>query len=388
MRVCGVIAEFNPFHQGHRYHLEEAKEKSNADFMVCILGCAFSQRGDAMLLSTHDRAKMALENGYDLVLGMPVSFSCAQANRFARGGVETLHRLGVITHLAFGCETDILSHLQDAARLLLHPDAGFVRLLKSGLSQGMSFAKAQGQALQESIPHLPAHLLKSPNFILGLAYLQELERLQSAAQPVVIHRATDYHSPAPGPMASAGAIRWMILKKDIAAIAEACPQPSVDIILNAMGKKAVHLPDALDKVLLARLMVSDAQSLQASPEISEGLEQRILKAARQARSREELVAMVKTKRYPFSRINRALSHLLMGLNTFSPSPDYARLLGFRKSARPLLQQIGRSGFPLIDKPARCALPGIREDMAAEQLWQLGSGQPVLKAWQEKMVVII
>lgn len=387
MRVCGVIAEFDPFHGGHRYHLDLAREKTKADFMVCILGCAFSQRGDAMLLSTHQRAKMALLNGYDLVLGMPVTFSCAQANRFARGGVETLHRLGVVTHLAFGCETTEKSQLTSVAMLLNHPDAAYLGILKQGIAAGHSFAKAQSLAIQDSLPGISADLLAAPNFILGIAYIRELQRLGSPIVPLPILRTTGYHSQQSGPLASASRVRRMIKEGDTAAILEACPQESSDVLFALMAKKLLHDSDALDRVLLARLYALSPEASRLSPEISEGLEQRILHAARQADSREKLINLVKTRRYPRSRINRALTHLLLGLDAFPASPGYARLLGFKKSAGPLLQRIGLSGFPLVDKPRRSQQPGILQDLAAEELWHLGAGQRASLAWQQQVLVL-
>jgi predicted nucleotidyltransferase len=193
MRVCGIIAEYDPFHKGHLYQLDQAREKTRADYMVCVLGCAFSQRGEAMLFQTHDRATMALANGFDLVLGMPFSFSCAQANRFARGGVGILQGISAVTHLSFGCETDNLDWLTSGAQLLNRPSIPFIQSLKRGLSQGRSFAQAQGQALAEHLPELPKQLLSSPNFILGLSYLRELEHLKSHITALPVRRETDYH---------------------------------------------------------------------------------------------------------------------------------------------------------------------------------------------------
>ena len=246
MKVCGIIAEYDPFHRGHLHHLEQARARSGADYMVCVLGCAFSQRGEAMLFSTHDRARMALQNGFDLVLGMPVSFSCAQANRFAAGGVGILHRLGVVSHLSFGSESDDLGLLRQAARLLNHPDAAFARTLKAGLDTGLSFAAAQGQALQEALPEAGPALLASPNFILGVSYLRELERLGSRMTPLPVLRSAPYHSLAGGPLASASAVRAQWLQGEWEQAATACPPASLAVMRGA----ATHRPEALDKALL------------------------------------------------------------------------------------------------------------------------------------------
>ena len=381
MKVCGIIAEYDPFHKGHLYHLEQARKLSRADYMVCVLGCAFSQRGDAMLFGTRDRALMALINGFDLVLGMPFSFSCAQANRFAAGGIGILNSLGVVTHLSFGCETDQLEQLQAAAGLLNHPDLSFARRLKDELASGCSFALAQGRALQAALPEIPSALFSSPNFILGVSYLRELERLHSRIIPVPVLRQTAYHSREIKPLASAGAVRALLLEDQQIDLSIVCPSGSVEIIQHAM----VHRPEAMDKALLISLLDQSAAALKQLPEISEGLEARIKSAARKATGRQELISLVKTKRYPYARISRALTHALVGLPYYPKTPGYARLLGFRSRAKPLLKSASRQGFPLVTRPARTPIPEITQDMHAEELWQVGSGQAAQKAWQQRII---
>ena len=383
MKVCGIIAEYDPFHKGHRYHLETAREKSCADYVVCVLGCAFSQRGDAMLFDSHKRAEMALLNGADLVLGMPVSFSCAQANRFARGGVGILSGIGVTTHLAFGCECANTEHLLSAAHLLNHPDMGFSAELKNNLAAGLSFAQAQGEALAESLPQIDSELFSSPNFILGVSYLRELEALNSGIIPLPVLRKTVYHSKALGPDASAGAVRQKLLAEKGCDLKEECTDESIRVILSA----AMHRPEALDKALLFILNSRTAEQLREYSEFSEGLEQRILTAARKAVSREELIALAKTRRYPYTRISRALSQALLDLKQYSDRPEYARLLGMRKKAAPLLSEIDQSGFPLISRPARSSITEVAQDMQAEEIWQIGAGRSAETAWQEQVVIV-
>lgn len=383
MRVCGIIAEYDPFHRGHRYHLETARAKSQADFVVCVLGCAFSQRGDAMLFDSHMRAEMALLNGADLVLGMPVSFSCAQANRFAKGGVGILHGIGVTTHLAFGSESTDLSFLKAAALTLNHPDESYITILKDNLASGMSFAKAQGEALQDHLGLENEASLSSPNLILGISYLRELERLNSGIIPLPIKRATDYHSKDPGPLASAGAVRRKLLFDPGADVSEECPDETARLIITA----ARHRPEALDKMLIYALLNQSPSRLREYSEFTEGLEQRALSAARQAVSREEVIKHIKTRRYPYARINRALTQALLGLKQEEQAPGYARLLGMKKSARALLNEIGNSRFPLVTRPARSRFPGIEQDMRAEEYWQIGAGNAAKTAWQKQVVIL-
>lgn len=383
MKVCGIIAEYDPFHKGHLYQLEQAKALSGADYTICVLGCAFSQRGDAMLFDSHARAEMALRNGFDLALGMPFSFSCAQSNRFAAGGVGILNSLGVVSHLSFGSESDQLDELYRTADMLNHPGETFLNALKAALHRGRSFAAAQGEALEAALPDIPPALFSSPNFILGVSYLRELEHLGSSIKPVPVRRQSAYHSLEKTGLASASAVRAMIAQGEEAALMDACPQASLDILRNSPR----HPPGALDRALMVNLLNRTAASLARMPEVSEGLERRILAAARQATGRAELVCQCKTRRYPAPRINRALTHALVGLTDYPPRPPYARLLGFRERAKPLLKAIATSGFPLVSRPARSTAAGILQDMRAEELWQVGSGHWAQEAWKRQMLII-
>ncbi len=387
MQVCGIIAEYDPFHLGHHHHLTLARERSQAAYVVAVIGCAFSQRGEAMLFDTQARARMALIGGADVVLGMPVSFSCAQANRFARGGVSILHGLKVVSHLSFGCEPGGDAHLKRAAELLLHPSAQFASILKNKLQEGHAFAKAQGEALAACLPDVPAALFSAPNFILGLSYMLELQRLDSPIIPVPIPRSGDYHAQGLSPLPSATAVRAALRQGAWPGVAASVPPGSLAIIKASAANGRLHPPDALDSLLLGSLLQADEARLLASPEMSEGLERRILAKARLAASREDLLRMVKTRRYTQARVSRALSHALIHLNSFPDRPAYARLLGFKKQAEPLLKAIKQSGFPLIDRLGKASDQDLAQDMRAEELWALGAGLAPASAWQKPMIVL-
>lgn len=387
MRVCGIIAEYDPFHLGHRYHMERARELAGADYVVVVLGCTFSQRGEAMLFASHDRARMALLSGADLVLGMPASFSCAQANRFARGGVSILNSLGAVTHLSFGCEPDGREYLSRTADLLHHPSLAFARTLRAGLKTGKSFARAQGEALSACLPDVPPAVFANPNFILGISYLLELKRLRSpiCAMPVV--RAGEYHAQSLSPLPSATAVRHALSQGGWQGVRASVPLESFFVIRDAVENGRLHQPHALDAWLIGTLNIGGEASLQLSPEMSEGLERRVLAKARHAKTREELLDLINTRRYTRSRVNRALSHALLGLIQFPDRPAYARLLGFRRSAAPLLKRLKSASIPLVDRPGRGAPPGFFEEMRAEELWALGAGKPMASAWRYPLIVI-
>ncbi len=381
MRVVGIIAEYDPFHLGHLYHLRQARLQAQADYVVCVICSAFTQRGMPGLFATQDRARMALAAGADLVLGMPVSYSCAQANRFAMGGVGILSALGVVSQLSFGVEASALPHLSTAARQIAARDAGFLRRQRAGLSAGQSLARARSEAMAD---HPGQEALRRPNFVLGLCYLDALDRLGSQMQPLPIPRSSDYHAQELASLPSATAVRRAILEGRQEAVRHAVPESVWPLIEQRMRSGGLHPPEALDKALIAKLLQGGDYADIA--EISEGLDQLILQRARQATSREALIALVKSKRYPWTRINRALTGMLLGLEKqpLTP-PGYARLLGFKQSALPLLGAIKQGGFPLISRPAKAREAGIQQDMVAEMLWRLGAGEAPAAAYAQDMI---
>ena len=386
MRVCGIIAEYDPFHKGHLFQLSEAKKRSEADYMVCVISTAFTQRGLPALFSTHDRALMALRSGADLVLGMPVDYSCAQANRFAMGGAGILHALGAVTHISFGVEESVLPHMSAAAALVREPTADYTRALGDALDRGESFARAQGQALAASLCADAGKVLDKPNFNLAISYIQALSMLQSGIEPLPVIRRGDYHDTRLNPFPSATAVRGAILRGDWISAQAALPPETFSIVEENAMQRGFHLPGSLDSVLLSCLL--GRHDFSDIDEISEGLDRRILKYVPQASSRRHLIDLVKTKRYPYARISRALTHCLLDIRKkpLRP-PDYARLLGMRKSAAPLLERASQSGFPLITRPAKENHPGIAQDMRAEDLWYIGAGLPAASAWQKRMIIV-
>ncbi len=389
MRVCGVVAEYDPFHNGHAYHLRRARELSGADYLVCVISCAFTQRGMPALFSSHDRAQMALCCGADLVLGMPLSFSCSQANRFAAGGIGILCGLQAVTHLSFGAEKDDLAFMTQAAKALEAPDEGMSARLRQALGEGSSFARAVGEALSSRFPAVPAALFRAPNMILGISYIRELLRRDSGIRVLPVRRRGSYHDTAATPFPSATAVRGALLRGDWQGVRRSVPEAVLPLLCSLLRRSRVHPPDALDKALLLKIISTPADSLRRCAEISEGLEGRIRSAAALAPGRERLIEAVKTKRYPYARISRALTNILLDVPAegLPRQPEYARLLGFRKSALPLLGAIGRSGFPLISRPARAGGREILLDMKAEAFWSAGAGLPGADPYLRQVIIV-
>lgn len=356
MQACGIICEYNPFHWGHAYQLEQARAQSGCPYIVCVMSGAFTQRGEAALVDKWTRAAMALECGADVVFELPTLFAVRDAQRFAFGGVSLLNALGVCDALSFGCEDpQALRH----ADQLLQEDPDRIR---EGLAKGQTLARARG------LPQLP-------NLILALEYLRALRDIGSPMRPVPVARLDGYHDPALKRMASASAIRAALWRGEDVGLA--MPPKAYRLLTESQG--CWHRPDALDTLLLGLLRVAPESALRSAADVSEGLERRILACAQTATSRTELLDQLKCKRYTHARLSRVLTQALLGMDKALadsvPRPGYARLLGFRRQAAPLLRQIqNRAAIPVVTRPAayrKQGDPAFALDLRAGDLWALG-----------------
>lgn len=384
MTVCGVIAEYDPFHRGHERHLLSAREKTGADFVIIIMSGSFTQRGMPALLPSHVRAEMALRCSADAVLQLPYAFSVREADGFALGSVSILHALGCVTHLSFGCETDDLSLLQSAAALLEAPDEAFLAQVQSGLDGGLSFATAQGRAVARRLRISP-DALNAPNAALAVAYLRALGRLRSPIVPVPILRKEAYRSQEMEAYPSAAAVRGALLRGDWQSVERAVPKEALSTLRSAV-LSGICRPESMDAALRYLLAAVTPEEAAAWPGMGEGLEMRVLRAAKKAAAREELLQSVKTRRYTLGRISRGLCHGLMRVTgaDLPAYPSAARILGFRESARPLIREMKRR-FPLYDRPAR--EPAAALDNRADELWRALAGQPREDAYRQRPVIL-
>lgn len=381
MQVTGVICEYNPFHRGHALHLQKARALCSADYIVCAMSGAVTQRG---VFARHDkwtRARMALEGGADLVIELPARFSAAPAPEFALGGVSLLAALGCITHLSFGCEEESLPFLSAAADLLARETDEFKAALREGLSQGLSYPRARAQALQQAL-HIGgvAEAVSRPNAALALEYLRALPE---GVLPVpVVREGSGYHDKTLGVLSSATAVREALARGD--RDAALLSVPSSDLLVRSETSGDIHEEEALTQVLLYRLRTMDAPQLREIAGMDEGLEYRFLAAAKTAVTREELLALIKSKRYTHARLSRLCMNILLGVTrgyaAAHSQPAYARVLGFKKEAAPLLRTIKENAsIPLVTKTAGFDDPLFVLDVRAQDLWSLGASSPACRA---------
>lgn len=373
MKVTGIIAEYNPFHNGHLYQIHKVKEHSDS-LIIAVISGSFTQRGEAAVFDKWQRAESAIKSGCDIVLELPFAFACRSAQDFARGGVELLSRLGIVNQLAFGAETDNLPLLTKLAAQLDSPN--FQQQLHEEIASGLSYAQALTNVLAADKD--TQELLHLPNNILAIEYLRSLQKLNSPIKPLLIPRqGAGYHEEEiKGSLASATAIRQSLYKKENTADLKAVlPPASYELTSQLLTGQALtsQLPkmDRLYLPLQAKLLTSQIPDLQKIHGINEGLENRIIDRSKTATSWQKLIQSVTTKRYPASRIARTLLYLLLGIDKETiaqfdlSGPLYARLLATSPQGKTLLKDIkAHSSIPLITKTSQYLTTNKRREALA------------------------
>ena len=393
MKVTGIIAEYNPFHKGHKYQIDYCKKKLNSDYVIVAMSGDYVQRGTPALLPKHVRAEMALRCGADLVLEMPVSVSTASAETFAMGGISMLDGLHIVDSLCFGSEYGEVSALMELAEILVEEPEAYRLLLKDFLSSGMSFPAARCQALTEyfknpynfegddfdgvlaPLLNQIMEILKSPNNILGIEYCKALIRLQSTMKPVTLKRqGMGYHetlaSAAPTciasadtaadniPFASASAIRELLSSATVLSpetifrIAAQVPENISALLASSLLKNEYLTEDVLAPILSYCTLKENADSLCSYLDVSRDLAERIMNRSNEIKGFLQAASLMKTKELTQTRIQRALLHIILGIKSTPSSVPYARVLGFRRESGPLLKEIKtHTSIPLITKLA-------------------------------------
>lgn len=399
MSVAGIICEYNPFHNGHAYQIRQLKEAFGMEAVVCAMDGHFLQRGEPALVHKMARVQMALSAGADLVLELPALYATRSAYWFALGGLSLLSGTGVVTHLAFGSETTDLTALQKTARYLASPSPAFKEALKIHLSSGASFVAAQAAALEDLIakercdgasvePASPPLIPHLPNDRLGLSYLQVIAEKGYPLEPILVPRKGDaYHQTVPTPgtaLASATSIRRLLRKAtpDHGLLHGQGMPESAGIylphesfrILQQYPYRLVFSED-LDPILLHILRRSSPEEIRRLPDMTEGLENRIIECARTAVSMVSFYEMLKTRRYAMTRLQRAMTHLYLNYTVdqarwLSQGTPYLRVLGCTAKGRELLQKMKtESRLPVITRAGQLNRICL-EDAHARSAWEL------------------
>lgn len=372
MKTVGLITEYNPFHNGHAYHIEKAKMLTGADRVIVVMSGDFVQRGAPAVMPKHLRAESALLSGASLIIELPVCFATGSAEYFAQGSISLLNRLGCIDSICFGSECGDLHLLKEIAQILADEPIEYQTALKQALKEGASFPAARQEALNIYSDKY-SEILASPNNILGIEYLKALAKIHSKMEPFTIKRiGAGYHDmDIDGQFSSATAIRSDIYQlADVNSSFESLPlthiQTQVPSSCHELMKKNYQTrypvkADDFSLLLKAKLLSETAGSLSHYLDMSPELANRILRLRNDYLSFEQFCDLLKTKELTRSRISRSFIHVLLGITNDwltamkAPAP-YARILGFRRDHADLLGILKRtSGIPLITSPARAVL---------------------------------
>lgn len=377
MNILGIIAEFNPLHTGHEYLLKTLRRETGADFCVVVMSGDYVQRGEPAFFTKELRTEAALLAGADLVLELPLAVSTGSAEYFAEGAVSLLENLGCITHLGFGSENGDINAFRLAGELLCQESGPYRLILQELLQTGMSFPKARYEALSavsaEKYPPETLSLLQSPNNILGTEYLKALKKLRSSITPVTVKRAgAAYHEILPSEenisslpaYASASGLRnrleaFPASPETDSLLEKYVPLPCRALCKNALQNRQYLTSEDFFLPLFSLLEYSSKEELTAYQDITPDLAGRILRCYSHAASYQELCGGIKSKNLTSVRINRSLLHILLRLTKENVSLEkengfclYARMLGFRREAAPLLTEIKKhASVPLVSKTA-------------------------------------
>lgn len=393
MRILGIVAEYNPFHHGHLYHLEEARKSCNPDLTAVIMSGHFTQRGDMAIVDKWARTEMALRMGADIVFELPVIWALRSAGDFALGAVNHLAALGA-THLCFGSESGDIAHLWRMARALLQETPVFRQQLRRHLDSGKSYPRALALAAEEK-----GESLHMPNDILAAAYLRAIEALGAEIEPVTIKRqGAGYHDTNPGAhMASASAIRKAVRSGTPPG---ELPMPEIcrNILEREIGDgRGPIFADHLDSIINYRLRQMDTQDLTQIADMEPGLEYRLHRLARQYRSHAALLGELKTKRHTWTRLQRVLSYVVLGISSddvrsaHERGPAYLRVLGINQANTGVLKHVTPK-VPLIYNPSElCGNRELKLDILATDIYKLlaprEEERDSRQDYQRKIVVI-
>lgn len=392
MKVVGLIAEYNPFHNGHHYHINEARNMAEADYCVVVMSGDYVQRGTPAFLDKYTRTRMALLCGADLVLELPVCFAAGSAEYFSMGAVSLLEGLGVVDSLCFGSECGSVDMLSSASQILISEPPLFKKLLNESLRSGKTFPQSRMDALIPLMPEADASLFASPNNILGMEYIKALITLKSSITPLTVKRiSAEYHqdtlnenTTAGSVISSATAIRRSL--KDgmaLTSLKNHIPAKAYSLLEASYQKTWPVLEDDFSLLLQYKLMTETSTSLTRYLDVTPDLAGRIKNFERPGFSFSEAAKFMKSRQWTLTRINRSLLHILLNITENSMQQyksggyaQYARILGIKKSASPLLRSMAKkSRLPLItkvggtaDKLNKTAQAMLKEDLFAAALY--------------------
>lgn len=347
-KVLGIIAEYNPFHNGHLLHLEKSKKICDAQYSVCVMSGNFVQRGNTSIVNKWIKAEMALKSGVDLVLELPTVYSISSAENFAEGAIKLLNSLKIVDTISFGSENSDINVLNRISSVLHEEPKQYLEFLNSESKKGLSFPKARENAILLYLNDKKyLNILNQPNNTLAIEYLKALKKYKSHISPISVKREKVFYNSncIVDEYASATAIRNMIINEQFNDIRKVIPASSYNLLMNEIeeGHLVIDI-SKFEKEILYAIRRLSADDIKNFPEVTEGLENAIKNASNSCNNLSELINMIKSKRYTHTRIQRILLYILLNITKKDmylsrKNIPYARILGYSPQGKELISEI-------------------------------------------------
>lgn len=347
-KVLGIIAEYNPFHNGHLLHLEKSKKICDAQYSVCVMSGNFVQRGNTSIVNKWIRAEMALKSGVDLVLELPTVYSISSAENFAEGAIKLLNSLKIVDTISFGSENSDINVLNRISSVLHEEPKQYLEFLNSESKKGLSFPKARENAILLYLNDKKyLNILNQPNNTLAIEYLKALKKYKSHISPISVKREKVFYNSncIVDEYASATAIRNMIINEQFNDIRKVVPASSYNLLMNEIEEGHLVIDIfKFEKEILYAIRRLSADDIKNFPEVTEGLENAIKNASNSCNNLSELINMIKSKRYTHTRIQRILLYILLNITKKDmylsrKNIPYARILGYSPQGKELISEI-------------------------------------------------
>ena len=359
--IIGIVAEYNPFHNGHKIHIEKSKKENNNNIIIAFMSGNFVQRGETAIFDKWTRTKAALLNGVDIVIEIPVYFACSSAEYFSECAIRLMENTNVIDTISFGSEIGEIKYLEEISNILYNETSEFKNLFKKEISKGIPFHKARVETIKKFSNienNIIDKILKTPNNILSIEYLKTLKKINSQITPLTIKREnSNYNSKVmEGEISSATSIRECIKKNNLKNAFQAIPKNCINIYEKEIYEgKAPILNEYISDIINYKLRTTSKNYIAEILDVTEGIENRIYKSLIKNYDFYDLCNFIKSKRYTYTKIQRILIHILLDItkkdtNRFIENGfcQYIRILGFKRSASHIITEISKkSSLPII-----------------------------------------
>lgn len=342
-KICVIICEYNPFHNGHKLLLDKARQLSGCDYIACIMSGDFSQRGEPCILNKYSRATVAIQGGADIVIQMPTAYACSSAEVFCRAGINIANTLKNATHICFGSECGDIDLLSKVADFFIKEPKEYKQLLKENLSKGYSYPTSKQLAIDAMVKNNLlekdfSKVLEGSNNILAIEYLKAIKQTKSKLSPITIKReGEDFNSKKQSTFASATSIRDTIYKKGVKFVENSIPKETYKEFFALLEKQGPVDINLFDKLRLYSLRTSNIKTLENTFDVGEGIENRLYNISRESKTYDDFINSCKTKRYSTSKINRICLANMLGISksivekVYTYDLPYIKVLAVKKN---------------------------------------------------------